>query len=155
MNKSDVKTKTIYYYDFFKIVDEVNEKLGYNQRNAGRHFHLNAMGFNEWCDFKNYGEEDSEGKHRGISQIWWSEYTQDINDGTIIEVPYYDFWHTQLDICIDEHMYNGAIVDVYVGLDKYKTRGMNHWQLEIHKVWNDVCKDIMNIGGYVTCKVEW
>lgn len=82
------QTKVIEYYDYNELAEEVCELLGRDIRDYyGSHGH-----FNQWCDATGRGQTDSEGKHRGSSQIWYREYKDDPN-GNAARPPYCDFWH--------------------------------------------------------------
>jgi len=43
-----IKKKIKEYYDFSDLVKEVNEKLGIDQRKAGKYFHPDTGNFKEW-----------------------------------------------------------------------------------------------------------
>lgn len=142
------------FYDLMEMCDLIDKKLGYNQRDAGKHFYPNTTSFSEWCDNKNYGNADPNGRSRGSSQLWFAEYNQDIKDGIIEEVPYLDFWHWQLENTFGENFSNDSYCQVSVGIDFIKDDTPN-WIREIQQVWHDTFISIADEDECVDIWVCW
>ena len=141
------------FYDFIEMCNEIDKVLGYDQRECGKHFYPETGKFDDWCNSKGYGEEDSEGLHRGSSQIWFKEYQQDILEEKWLDTPYMDFWHWQMDNCIGDDFSNDSYSTINIHPNIAKNA--EDWQKEIQQVWYDTFKDIANEDGEVPIWVCW
>ena len=149
------ETITTTRYQFHDMADNVDESLGYDQRNCGSHFTEGALAYDDWHKAKGYPELDAEGKATGSSQIWWAEYKAEIADGSVIEVPYLDFWHWQMEVCLDGELYNGSTNELYIGLDTKKMyKQPEDWQMAIQKKYNELFSDIAK-DDWVTVHLYW
>lgn len=133
-----MKANTLKSYDYMDIKKEVNTRLGYDMRSAGKHFYPESMTFEEWSKstgIDNYGEYQKSGK----------------------EIPYMDFWHFQADYCFMNGVSNDSYLKLYVGSpdDSEEFKDAEEWQKEIQRVWCDVCKDFKQKYGYITVWMCW
>lgn len=148
-----VSTREKKFYDFIEMCNEIDGILGFDQRDAGKHYHPDSGDFYEWCDSKGYGEKDPEGKYRGSSQIWFAEHQEECRDGKWFRTPYMDFWHWQLDNCVGHDFSNDSYSTVCVHPDC--ASDAEEWQKEIQQVWWETYKDIADENGYIDIWVSW
>jgi len=150
-----IKKKRKEYYDFSDLVKEVNEKLGIDQREAGKYFHPDTGNFKEWHKEKGYPDIDPDGKIPDHSQIWFKEYGKDCQNGKWKDTPYLDFWHFQIDNLFMYDVSNDSMNSLYVGIDdpdwdcKFEP-----WQLEIQKVYHELFYDL-SVGGWIEVHLSW
>lgn len=156
------KAETKTFYDFSEMIEHVNKVLGYDQRQAGKHYfpHLfpEISDFDSWCNSKGYGEKDPSGKGRGSSQIWFAEYNKDMASGewkTPEKAPDMDFWTLQYEKCVGEDFQNDSYSTVDIGLECYGMREAEQWQKDIQKVWYKEFKHIAVNDGLVYIWVSW
>lgn len=140
-------------YDFGEMTDEIDRILGYSQRGCGKHFHPNTGEFEDWHKSKGYGRVDPEGKNIGDSQFWYAAYQQDIADGKFIETPYLDFWHWQLENCMNDGFHNDSCGYVIISMECAEEA--EDWQKEIQQVWHDTFIDIADEDGCVEVWISW
>jgi hypothetical protein len=152
MKYEDIKVKKE-FYDFLEMCEIINKKLGFNQRGCGKFFHPETIDFGEWCDSKGYGEIDSEGRKRGVSQLWFAEWKQDVSNGLYKDVPYLDFWHWQLDNAVNRDFRNDSFG--YVNISLELTKDAEDWQKYIQKVWYETFKEIADEDGYIDIWISW
>ncbi len=146
------------YYGFHEMRDEVNASLGYDQRECGEHFHPAAVSFAKWHAGKALPDIDHAGNATSSSQIWYAEYQAEIKAGTIQGVPYYDFWHFQLERCFILNVYNPCLNYVYVGLAFEKMESLadvEPWQLAVQQTWYQLFNHIADRDGFVTVMIDW
>lgn len=141
------------FYDFIEMCKIINKKLGYDQRDAGKHFFPEAITFDEWCDLKKYPKKDPEGKYRSSSQIWYEEFNKDILEGKYKQVPYLDFWHFQLKNCVNEGFINDSYGYLNISMDYLNNA--EDWQKEIQSVWNKTFKDYADKNGNINIKISY
>lgn len=91
---SKPKPKTVKLLDWHECTDFINKKYSLDTRDV----EMAHRQFSEWHEAKGYPETDAEGKSRGESQVWFSEYKAEVRAGKIIERPYHDFWHWLTDV---------------------------------------------------------
>jgi len=149
----NISTVTKTFYDFMEMTDEIDRILGYGQRGCGKHFHPNTGDFDDWHKSKGYGRVDPEGKHIGDSQIWYAEYQKNVDDNIFKETPYMDFWHWQLDNCMNNGFCNDSYG--YVNISMWCADEAEDWQKEIQQVWHDTFKDIADEEGIVEIQISW
>ena len=87
MNKPTQKTTN--HFDFSECTEYIEKKYKIDTRDYAK----SHAQYYEWCNSKDYGEADREGKKRGESRIWFGEFQKEIERGQITERPYQDFWH--------------------------------------------------------------
>jgi hypothetical protein len=154
--KPILKSTKIKFYNFDDLVKLVDQELGCDQRDCGKFFYPESLSFDEWHKIKKYPKKDKEGKYKGSSQIWYSEYQQEVNSGIIEETPYCDFWHKQLDSCFLDDVSNDSYNQLYVGLDDEVTQfAEDSWELYIQKIYNKLFKKMANKDGYVSVRISW
>lgn len=144
-------TKT--FYNFIDMHDLINKKLGFNQRNAGKHFFPETGDFNDWCNSKNYPEKDPENKFRSSSSLWWAEFQQDIKNGIWKDTPYLDFWHFQIENCVNDDFRNDSYGFVDISLECVEEA--EEWQKEIQKVWYETFKNYADEDGIIDIRISW
>jgi hypothetical protein len=140
--------------DFIEMCEQVNKVLGYDQRNAGKHFHPNSGNFEDWCNSKKLPEIDPEGKHRGSSQVWYAEYQKDILLRNWSETPYYDFWHWQLDNSVPCNFRNDSNSTLCIDPDLVNLH-TPRWVKVIHKVWISEFSEYADENFMINIKVSW
>ena len=147
-------------YCFYQMVGIINTKLSFDQRKCGKYFHPGTGDFYDWCEMKQYLKKDPAGKERGSSQIWFSEYRNEIKAGKWKETPDCDFWHYQLDAIFRNEVGNGQCNSIYVGtseginLKKLK-RQPNDWQLFLLNEWNKMFHHLADKNGWIKVEVWW
>ena len=150
-----IKKHTKDYYNFYDLVDEVDKKIGFDQRDAGKHFHPDTGKFEDWHKEKGYPDIDPEGKIVSHSQIWFTEYNKDCKDGKWKDTPYLDFWHFQLEKLFINEVSNDSMNGLYVGLDEAEWQcDFEPWQLEIQKVYHELFYDISD-HGWIDVNLSW
>jgi len=151
---SDVRKKYYQTYDFMDMNKVIDNKLGYNARKAGKHFHPETGDYNDWHKEKGLRDYDIEGNHKGSSKILFSQYKKDVEDGKWLETPYMDFWHWQLANCVSDNFRNDNVASVYIGED-YSYIIAEPWQKEIQKVWHDTFKHLADEDDTIDIWVSW
>lgn len=144
-------TKT--FYDFIEMTEVINEIIDHDQRDLGKYFYPETGDFNDWCDSKNYGDYDPDGKYRNSSTIWFSEYKNDIVNKKWNETPYLDFWHWQIDNCVHENFRNDSFSKVSISMDLAKDA--ENWQKDIQKIWYETFKHLADEHGDIDIWVSW
>lgn len=140
--------------DFLSMRDDVEAKLGFDIRDCGKHFYPETGNFTDWHKKKRLPKKDPDGKAPNCSQIWFSEYQDDIRAKRWLDTPYLDFWHFQLDNCFldPDLIRNGTSVHLYVG----KPFGdWMEWQIEIQNAWNELFGSLADENGYVEVWLSW
>lgn len=141
------------HYSFEQMVDIIDKKLGFHQRNCGKHYHPETGDFYAWHKSKGYSKLDPEGKEPNASQIWYTEFKQDIIDGNWKKTPYYDFWHWQLKHSINETITNYSYGWVNISPDM--ANGFDTWIKEIQQAWFETFKDIADENMKVKVLFSW
>ena len=143
------------FYDFYELTELVDKELGFDQRDAGKHFYPDTYSFDKWHNVKGYPETDSDGKHKRSSQIWFAEYQAEIASGKIKDTPYCDFWHWQMDACFGSEISNDSMNSLYVGDDEDEIYQVaNDWQMKIQKVYKKLFYDISD-DGWIDVEISW
>jgi len=146
--------KTMEYYLFYDLNDEVEKSLGFDIRDCGKHFYPDTTSFDQWHKDKGYPETDSEGKHMNSSQIWFAEFKRDIAKGKIKKVPYLDFWHWQMDHCFGTEVRNDTYNTLYVGMDEDYIGEMEPWQSGIQQKFHDLFYHLSD-EGWINVYISW
>jgi hypothetical protein len=119
-----------------KVERVVQEKLNYNDliNWLEKKYNFKSRGFtgipsmlnyenhfNDWCNKHGLPQKDSEGKHRGSSQIFWKQYNE-AEDGERTRPPYLDYWHYLVDI--NEILSNGSFIYIPRKVGKNKEENL-------------------------------
>lgn len=143
--------------DFNPFMKLIEDKYGFDYRDmAGKYSDKNPNKFGNWCDRKGYGQYDSEGKHRGSSQIWYKEYQE---DESVTDVPYLDGWHYFLSYHFDDLCRGGAnYMRFEYNEDSDEPDFTIHpdWIQPVYKaIYNEV-KEHEAFDGYCVCfHIDW
>lgn len=140
--------------DFSTIQEVVASQLGFDIRDCGKHFYPETGKFADWHKKKRYPKKDPDGKAPNCSQIWFKEYMDEVQNGTWLDTPYLDFWHFQLDNCIDdvENFKNDSINRLYVGKP---FKHWQPWQCTIQEKWNELFGSSADDDGYIDVWFSW
>lgn len=141
-------TKT--FYDFIEMCSEIDRVLGYDQRECGKHFHPNSGGMLEWHESK--GHDISSGNKEYNIKIG-EMYKEAIKSGAWEETPYMDFWHWQVDQCVNDNFHNDSYGWVNISIEC--AEDAEDWQKEIQKVWYETFKDITDEYGRIDIWICW
>lgn len=157
-----LEANTLTYYNYFEMRDLVEEALGYETRSAGKHFHPDALSYNDWCESEGITSDtkDADGKFRGSSQIWYHHYNNLVAVGEIKEVPHLDFWRFQTEHCFSGGVENDSYLRLCVGSPDDENYGWffddiaEDWQKEIQNKWYELFKDIAE-HGFLIVWMSW
>ena len=156
MKISDLKTQTMIYYDFMDMIKIIDNKLGYNQRNAGKHFNPDSMEYDEWRKLQSISKIfDTNNMHIPESFNLYQKFKNLVENGKIKRTPYCDFWHWQLDNMFVTNFSNDSYTILNLKLSEYTITKMKVWQLEIFRIWKETFKHISNDDGKINVWVSW
>ena len=131
----------------------INQILGYDQRECGKQFYPETGTFDDWHKANNLKVKDGDGNHKNSSQIYFCWYQSDIASGKWKDTPYCDFWHWMLDNCFDANFRNDTEQHLYLG--NLRITFHHKWQKEIYKVWQSVYGHLCDEHGYIEVHVSW
>ena len=150
----NITERTVTFYDFIEMCREIDRVLGYDQRGCEKHFHPDTGNFDDWCKTKGYGQTDSDGEPRNSSRVWFAEFMKDVKDGKFDETPYMDFWHWQIDHCVDERTFRNDVFSSF-SISMECAEDAEDWQKEIQQVWHDTFKHLADDEGDINIWVSW
>ena len=121
---------TITFYDFMEMSHEIDKILGYDPRDAGKHFFPNSGSSMDWHREKGHDCTSSDIEY---NQKINAEYADAVVKGKWVETPYMDFWHWQLDNCVGERFSNDAYSTICVSMNcgTWVDKKPEPWQTEI------------------------
>lgn len=146
----NVSSITETFYDFIEMKNKIDDILGYDQRDAGKHFYPDSGSMIEYHKMKGHDVNSNDPEYNAKIHTM---YTDAVSSGEWKEKPYMDFWHWQLDHCMNHGFSNDSYSSFTISMDCAKDA--EDWQKEIQQVWHDTFKHLADEDGTIQIWVSW